>query len=91
MCLILFVVGSQFFLAWLYREIRNPAGTKAFLDPRWKWRWTGGLAAVIILMFVAGMATVGVTHQLGWLLTSKERWVDSDGGPRGAAQGAVDQ
>jgi prepilin-type processing-associated H-X9-DG protein len=47
---------------------------------RWKWRWTGTLVAVTIVMFVAGISIVGVTHQLGWLLTSKERLIDSDSG-----------
>ena len=30
-------------------------------------------------MFVAGIAAVGVTHQLGWLFTSKDRLVVSEG------------
>ena len=33
----------------------------------------------LILLFTAGTATVGVTHQLGWLITSRDPWVTSDG------------
>lgn len=90
-CLVLFVVGSQFFLGWLYSEIRNRNGTSGSPHSRWKWRWTLGLAAVIVVMFVAGMATVGVTHQLGWLLTSREPWLASDSGVRDAARRAWSQ
>jgi prepilin-type processing-associated H-X9-DG protein len=74
------VVGSHFFIAWLYRETRSRAGIKELQVARWKWRWTIGLAAMVVLTFVAGIATVGVTHQLGWLLTSKEPWVVSESG-----------
>ncbi len=79
LCLLLIVVGSQFFLNWLYREIRSPANLSAPRNIRWKWRWTGDLLVVIVLMFVAGMAVTGMTHQLGWLLASKDPWVVSGG------------
>ena len=39
-------------------------------------------------MFVAGMAVVGMTHQLGWLLSSKEPLIASSFGPHGAASRA---
>ena len=38
------------------------------------------------MMFVAGLATAGITHQVGWLLTSKEPWLDSHGGVYSAAR-----
>ena len=90
-CLILFVVGSQLFLNWLYRAVQHRAGRKSDLhgNERWKWRWTASLTTVIVLMFVAGMSVVGMTHQLGWLFNSKEPWVESGSGPKSALARAV--
>jgi prepilin-type processing-associated H-X9-DG protein len=88
-CLILLVVGLQYFLGWLYRELRNPDSDPKAGDSRWKWRWTLGLVAGVILLFSAGTATVGVTHQLGWLISSRELLFVSDlGGARNAARRA---
>jgi prepilin-type processing-associated H-X9-DG protein len=84
-CIVLFFIGSHIFLGWLYREIETSAGRTAAPIARWKWRWTSALLAVIVLMFVAGMSVVGVTHQLGWLVSSNEPWVVSGSGARGAA------
>jgi hypothetical protein len=76
-CLVLVGVGSHFFLAWLYRESRNPARAGMPRTDRWKWRWTFDLVVVTVLMFVAGMSVTGVAHQLGWLMSSKDPWVVS--------------
>ncbi|WP_157506827.1 DUF1559 domain-containing protein [Gemmata obscuriglobus] len=58
-------VGSHYFLRWL-------AGGA--------WPWTRSLKCVtlVLLMFVAGIAMVGVTHQAAWLARSPEPLV-SDG------------
>jgi prepilin-type processing-associated H-X9-DG protein len=77
-CLVFLVVGLQYFLAWLHREIRPPSGDLPARHSRWKWRWTLYLVAGVIVLFTAGTATVGVTHQLGWLITSREPLVVSD-------------
>lgn len=45
----------------------------------WHPRWTLAIVGVIVLMFVAGIGLVGVTHQVGWLATSGERWFASGG------------
>ena len=72
-CLVLFLGGSHLFLGWLYQGIRSFSSEAAAQSQRkWNWRWTGSLAAVIVLMFVAGMSVTGIAHQVGWLLTSKE-------------------
>lgn len=68
-CLTLLVAGSHRFLGWVYEQTRGEGEPTV---KRWHWRWTGSLVAVIVLMFVAGLATVGVAHQVGWLVTSKE-------------------
>ncbi len=68
-CLVAFAAGLHAFLAWLVGQM----GTTAEGTPRrWSPRWTGGIVAVVVLMFVAGLATAGAVHQVGWMLTSKE-------------------
>ena len=65
----LLLVGAHGFLRWLYREMRKDANAGPGV---WKWRWTLGATALILLMFVAGTAMVGVVHQTVWLARSPE-------------------
>jgi prepilin-type processing-associated H-X9-DG protein len=69
-CLGAFAVGVHWFLGWMLAQIRP--------ECRWKLRWTASLVGVIVVMFVAGMATAGMAHQAGWLLTAKEPLVTTD-------------
>ena len=64
---VLLLVGSHYFLRWLYHEM-----SAASTPPRgnWRWRWTASLFALVMLMFVAGTAAVGVVHQTAWLARS---------------------
>lgn len=39
-------------------------------DHPWKVRWTVAAVGAVILLFAAGIAAVGVVHQVGWLATS---------------------
>jgi hypothetical protein len=39
-------------------------------------RWTAAILGVVVLMFVAGIAAVGVTHQTAWLATSPEPFAE---------------
>src|SRR5262249_42501610 len=39
---------------------------------RWPPRWTATILAAVVLAFVAGIASIGITHQTAWLLTSPE-------------------
>jgi prepilin-type processing-associated H-X9-DG protein len=57
------LVGSQLFLRWLYREMKGG---------KWRWGWTAGGLVIVLLMFVAGTAAVGVVHQVTWLARSPE-------------------
>ena len=66
--LVLFAAGTHAFLGWLYDQIQNAKPPHG----HWKARWTVALVSVVVLMFVAGIATVGITHQTAWLLTSRE-------------------
>lgn len=50
-------------------------GLRWFLH--WSARRTGVILGLILVMFVAGIAAVGIGHQIGWLLTSPEPIFDS--------------
>jgi hypothetical protein len=60
--LLVFTLGAHAFLKWLYR---NATGGQP-----WRFRWTICGTAIILLLFVAGIAAVGVSHQAAWLATS---------------------
>jgi prepilin-type processing-associated H-X9-DG protein len=85
-CLILFSVGAHAFLDWLFRQTGESGGVEAPGYRHWKPRWTAAAAAVIVLMFVAGLSTAGLAHQVGWLLTSREPLVDGGPSVRAAAR-----
>ena len=68
-CVVLIAVFGHGFGGWLVAQIEP--------GRRWRMRWTASLLGGVVLMFVAGIAAAGTAHQVGWLLTSKERWVGS--------------
>jgi Protein of unknown function (DUF1559) len=78
-CLVLLAVGLHRFLRWLYTARPSVAGTPAREWPR---RWTATILGVVVLMFVAGIAAVGVTHQTAWLMTSPEPIIVPSGSVR---------
>jgi hypothetical protein len=63
--LALLALGSHLFLRWL--------------RPGWRARWTGTALGLVVLMFLAGTAAVGVLHQAGWLLRSRRPLVVTTG------------
>ena len=67
----LLAAGGHLFLRWLYREMKR-ADAPTETPPVWKWRWTLGGLLVVLLMFAAGTAAVGFTHQTAWLVRSPE-------------------
>jgi prepilin-type processing-associated H-X9-DG protein len=75
-CLIGFTAGLHAFLRWLSRERGAVYGSTS---APWKWQWTRSAVAVIVLMFVAGLSTVGVSHHAGWLLVSNEPLINTGG------------
>lgn len=77
-CLAGFALGGHAFLRWLHREWRGPGAGP------WRVRWTASLVLAIVLMFVAGLATAGLAHQIGWLVASPVTLVS--GSAHGAAR-----
>lgn len=65
----LFVVGLHIALGWLYRST-GPTGDVT--PRRWRRRWTAGLSALVLVVFMSGMAALGCLHQIGWMATSPE-------------------
>lgn len=61
------VIGAHLFLRWLHREMSS---TQA--SAKWRWSWTLSGFCLVLLMFTAGMAAIGVAHQTGWLIRSPE-------------------
>lgn len=67
-CSIAFVAGLHASLRWFIPQT-TPADSPL---RRWSLRSTSIAAATLVLMFAAGTAMVGATHQLIWLLSSRE-------------------
>lgn len=64
-CVVALGLGGHWFARWLYGEMAPTA-----VQP-WRPGWTiAGLGAVLLL-FIAGIATIGITHQTAWLFTAK--------------------
>lgn len=69
-CLVVFIIGFHWFAGWL----RGHHTTGA----RWPWRWTFSVTAGVVLMFVAGIAVIGLVHQSIWLAKTDEPMVRYD-------------
>src|SRR5437868_10169833 len=63
-CLVLLGAGLHAFCGWLYGQLQE--------GHVWQKRWTVSLLGAVMLMFVAGIAAVGMTHQTVWLMNSPE-------------------
>jgi hypothetical protein len=74
--LTLFVVGVDRCGRWFCREGRygNFGETR-----NWRLRWTAYIAASIVVLFAAGIGLVGISHQVGWLVTSNQSFVRGSG------------
>lgn len=69
--LAVFVAGLHRFLRWLLRD-------GAAVDASgWRFSWTAAVATIVLVMFVAGTAMVGIAHQAVWLARSDEPWTRS--------------
>lgn len=62
-------VGAHASARWLWRQVRPEDASP------WRARWTASLLALLVLLFGATMATVGVGHHVGWLAAYEGSWV----------------
>jgi prepilin-type processing-associated H-X9-DG protein len=71
--LTLMIVLTHGLARWLYRSFRpeQAAGLP------WRPRWTVGIVAGTLLLFVAGICIIVAVHESYWLLTSKHPWMMS--------------
>jgi hypothetical protein len=60
--------GAHVSLRWLWRQVRPEDASP------WPARWTASLLALLVLLFCATMATVGVGHHVGWLAAYDGAW-----------------
>jgi hypothetical protein len=64
-CLVGVAVGGHWFFRWLYKATGDG-------EREWPWRWTRKVVALVVVMFVAGIAVTGLVHQTIWLVRSPE-------------------
>jgi hypothetical protein len=64
-CVAALGIGGHWFARWLCREMADDAPVP------WRPRWTIAGLGGVLLLFVAGIATIGITHQAAWLFTAK--------------------
>jgi hypothetical protein len=88
----IFGYGVHWFCDWLWEAIQakrseadanarhaaegevKPSPQPAHVD--WRAKWSAMIVALVMLMFVAGISMVGVTHHLVWMLGSQEKLTD---------------
>jgi Protein of unknown function (DUF1559) len=68
--------GSHVFLRWLSAQAQAAKPAEEEGSRPWPARRTLALVTLVVLMFVAGIAVVGVAHQTAWLVTSPEPLVE---------------
>lgn len=79
-CAAAFVFGLHRTMRWLLSQM---ASKIAGIPDRWRFRSTLALSLGVILLFAAGTAMVGASHQIVWLITSDEQ--QTEGRRRSAA------
>ena len=75
-CTIALGIGAHYFCRWLYDALGASARRA------WRWQWTASGLALVMLLFVAGIGTIGVTHQAAWLFNAKVTILESSWGVR---------
>jgi type IV pilus assembly protein PilA len=81
-CLVILSIGTHYFARGLHAQM------SAASKPVWPWRWTLGGLAIMLLLFVAGIGTIGVTHQVAWLVNATDPLLNSDS-PRAQMSEAI--
>lgn len=67
-------VGTHYLLRWFWRQ-RHAQQDGA---PNWPVRWSVSLVSLLVLLFLATMASVGIGHHVGWLASSRDPLVESN-------------
>jgi hypothetical protein len=81
--LAMFLVGLHWLLRWFAaaaqrtKDVAAPGIPVIAID--WKWSWTLAITVLTLLMFVAGISFVGMTHQFVWLATSEDPLMATSG------------
>ena len=65
-------VGTHLFLRSLWRQLRPEAEARP-----WSARWSMSVVALLVLLFGATMATVGIGHHVGWLVSGRAPLAES--------------
>jgi hypothetical protein len=60
-------VGLHRFMRWLWPLLRAQEQD----TPPWPVRWSVSILSMLVLSFLATMATVGIGHHVGWLATGR--------------------
>jgi len=71
-CALALGVGTHYFCGWLYREAGASKEAPASTGRTWRWQWTACGLALLLLLFVAGIGTIGAIHQAAWLFNASE-------------------
>jgi hypothetical protein len=87
-----FTLGLHWFLAWFHAAVSqkslipndDPVSQPTTGGRAWSVRWTLSIVAIIVMMFVAGISMVGITHQVTWMATAKQPLINNE--IRGAAR-----
>jgi len=77
--LTIFTAGLHAFCRWLQAARTLPVEMTQS-QPHWKLRWTLSAVTILMLLFVAGIAMVGITHQIAWLGTADDPVIGYTGG-----------
>jgi hypothetical protein len=66
--LALFTTGVH----WLGVSARRARASAEGPRRPWRFRWTAAIVLMVVVSFAAGIAIVGVVHQVGWLAASEQ-------------------
>jgi hypothetical protein len=66
--------GTHSFLRWFWRQ--RHAGQDG--APDWPLRWSVSLVSLLVLLFLATMASIGLAHHVGWLSSSRDPLIESN-------------
>lgn len=65
-CIAVLGVGGHYFARWLHRQMAPAAAHP------WRPGWSAAGLSAVLLLFIAGVATIGITHQTAWLFTDPQ-------------------